>query len=76
MKYSYSKVGPLSLGFMQLVPMFAERPPFWNKVYERGKKWTEHAGHANPKKYRTRYTFLSFYSVILKLGPKKELVIL
>ena len=25
--------GPLSLGFMQLVPVFAERPPFWNKVY-------------------------------------------
>ena len=35
-----------------------------------------HGGHANPKKHRVVYNFLSFYSVILKLGTKKELVIL
>ena len=32
-KYSYSKVGPLSLAFVLLVLMFAERPLFWNKDY-------------------------------------------
>lgn len=31
-RYNYSKVGPLSLAFMRLVPVFAERPPFWDKV--------------------------------------------
>ena len=36
----------------------------------------EHAGHASPKKHRVAYNFVSFYSVILKLGTKKELVIL
>ena len=32
--------------------------------------------HASPKKHRVVRNFLSFYSVILKLGTKKELVIL
>ena len=36
---------------------------------------TVYAGHASPKKHRAVYNFLSFYSVILKLGTKKELVI-
>ena len=35
-----------------------------------------HGGHASPKKHRVVYNFLSFYSVIVKLGTKKELVIL
>ena len=35
----------------------------------------EHGGHASPKKHRVVYNFLSFYSVILKLGTMKELVI-
>ena len=35
-----------------------------------------HGGHASPKKHRVVQNFLSFCSVILKLGTKKELVIL
>ena len=34
-----------------------------------------HGGHASPKKHRVVHNFLSFCSVILKLGTKKELVI-
>ena len=44
------------------------------KVYDT--KFFIHAGHARPRKYRVVNNFLSFYSVILKLGTKKELVIL
>ena len=33
-------------------------------------------GHASPKKHRVVHNFLSFCSVILKLGTKKELFIL
>ena len=35
-----------------------------------------HAEHARPPKYQVVYNSLSFYSVILKLGTKKELVVL
>ena len=35
-----------------------------------------HAKHARPRKFRVVNNFLSFYSVILKLGTKKELAIL
>ena len=35
-----------------------------------------HAGHLSPKKHLVVYNFRSFYSVILKLSTKKELVIL
>ena len=34
-----------------------------------------HAGHARPRKFRDVNNFLSFYSVTLKLGTKKELAI-
>ena len=42
----------------------------------RQRKVQIHGGHASPKKHLVVYNFLSFYSVILKLGTKKELVIL